>query len=89
MPTRPSNQDPALFSESEAEKQVEINFAKRLLHYFGGLSVAEIHGLINSGEFNNIFPSLDDEAPRVTPRRFEDLNPFNYQAWATRNHIKD
>jgi hypothetical protein len=89
MPTTPSNQDAALFSDSETEKRVEINFAKRLLNYVGGLNVAEIHELVNSGEFNNIFPALDDEATRVPPRRFEDLKPFDYQAWANRNRIKD
>ena len=89
MPTTPRNQDAALFSDSETEKRVEINFAKRLLNYVGGLSVAEIHELVNSGEFNNIFPALDDEATRVAPRRFEDLKPFDYRAWANRNRIKD
>jgi len=83
------NQEMPLFSESATEKQVEVNFAKRLLRYLGGLSVAEIHRLVNSGEFNTIFPALDDEATPVPPRRFEDLKPFDYQAWASRNRIKD
>lgn len=89
MNTALKNQDIGLFSESASERQVEVNFAVRLMRYIRGLTVAQIHRLVNSGEFNEIFPALDDEHTRVPPRRFEDLKPFDYRAWAERNRIKE
>jgi hypothetical protein len=83
------NQDIGLFSESPSNKEIEVNFAVRLMRYIRGLTVDEIHRLVNSGEFNEIFPALDDEATRVPPRRFEDLKPFDYRAWAERNRLKE
>jgi hypothetical protein len=83
------NQDIGLFSESPSNKEIEVNFVVRLMRYIRGLTVDEIHRLVNSGEFNEIFPALDDEATRVPPRRFEDLKPFDYRAWAERNRLKE
>ena len=88
MPTTPSNQDLALFSDSEAEKQVEINFATRLFQFVRGLTVADVHELVNSGKFNQIFPPSGDEDQAAAPRRFEDLKPFDYLAWAKRNSVE-
>ena len=89
MDTTLKNRDSALFSESASEKQVEVNFAIRLMRYIRGLTVAELHRLVNSGEFSKIFPALEDEITRVPPRRFEDLKPFDYRAWAERNRVKE
>ena len=89
MDITPKHQDISLFSASATEKQVELKFANRLFNYVEGLTVRDIHRLVNSGEFNEIFPALDDEISPVAPRRFEDLKPFDYRAWAKRNQIKD
>lgn len=81
------NQGIGLFSEAPSNKEIEVNFAVRLMRYIRGLTVDEIHRLVNSGEFNKIFPALDDEATRLPPRRFEDLKPFDYRTWAERNRL--
>ena len=79
------NQPAEVFSESVRERDIEIKFASRLFRYLEELKVPDIHRMVNSGEFNRVFPALGDESSPVAPSRFEDLKPFDYQDWAKRN----
>lgn len=78
----------SLFSKSAHEREVEVSFARRLVAYTRTLSAAELHALVVSGKFNEIFPALDDETSPVTPRRFDSLKPFDYEDWARRNKVE-
>ena len=85
MQTVIKDQEISLFSKLAAEKQVEISFVGRLFHLAHDLTMAQFHGLVNSGEFNKVFPAIVDETSPVAPRRFEDLKPFSFQDWSDRN----
>jgi hypothetical protein len=79
---------PQLFSQSPQEMQIEKNFARRLLELVRGFDPVDLHQWAVSGEFDKIFPPLDDETTPVTPTKFKDLKPFEYQDWAKRHNIK-
>ncbi|HMD31856.1 MAG TPA: hypothetical protein VKG84_08085 [Candidatus Acidoferrales bacterium] len=73
-----------LFSKSSPVRRVERNFLVRLGRYVRALTVPDLHSLVVSGEFNEMFPALEDETSSVAPRRFEDLKAFDYDDWARR-----
>lgn len=81
--------DQMLFSVSETERRIEINFAKRLSQLLRQRTVDEIQQWAVSGEFNRIFSALHDETSPVPERQFKDLTPFDYSDWARRNLEKD
>jgi len=79
---------PQLFSQSPQEMQIEKNFARRLLELVRGFDAVDLHQWAVSGEFDKIFPPLDDETAPVAPKKFKDLKPFEYQDWAKLRNIK-
>lgn len=76
-----------LFSKSESVRRVERDFLVRFAHYLRRLTVADLHLLVVSGRFNEIFPAVEDETAAVPPRRFEDVKPFDYESWARRAKV--
>jgi len=81
--------DQMLFSVSDTERQIEINFVKRLSQLLRERTVDEIQQWAVSGEFNRIFSVLYDETSPVPEQQFKDLKPFDYSDWARRNLLKD
>jgi hypothetical protein len=79
-----------VYSKSTPERDIEMDFMRRLLQCIPAMKVSDfdgivrLHNLVNSGEFNHAFPPLADENS-ASPKRFQDLKAFNYEDWDRRN----
>ncbi len=79
-----------IYSKSTPERGIEMEFMRRLAMCATAMQISDLsdivqlHALVNSGEFNELFPALTDEGP-VAAKRFQDLKAFDYQSWSERN----
>jgi hypothetical protein len=76
-----------LFSKSPLRRQVERRFLIRFGKYLNCLNAVELHALVVSGEFNEMFPALEDEQAPAAARKFSDLKAFDYDDWARRTKV--
>lgn len=79
-----------IYSKSAPERNIEVEFMRRLAMCASAMKVSDLsdvvrlHALVNSGEFNELFPAWTDEGP-VAPKSFQDLKVFDYQSWSDRH----
>jgi hypothetical protein len=77
--------DSDIFSASQEVREIELRFLERLSLFAASAAKSPVRwtAMVNSGEFNEIFPALIDETRRVEPRRFSELRPVDFRTLST------
>jgi len=70
-----------LFSQDTKTRQVEEAFLPRMVRFMKSCTVEQMQVLANSGQFNQVFPDIDDGYTPAKAQVFSELKPFDYARW--------